>query len=433
MKLPLPYLLLPRLALLREILELEVARSQMPHARLPPSMARVLSLLRLLLLLLLCQSLPQSRAGTQIEHVQGNLGDTKILPCHLSRPNPNSKLIQITWMRQERSGASRKVAVFHPQRGPNISNSDRVEFVVLGKGQDLQLNTSLDVSLRVKGLLAQDEAIYICEVAFFPDGSPPSKQVQLQVISKAENKIQPLEVTQSPKPMAVASCISTGGRPPANISWISALGGKNNQSQEPGPLPGTVTVISHLILTPSSELNNKTVTCQVEQEKQNLVKLSVNLSVLYAPQVNISQSDDIEEQDHNQVTLTCDAHGNPKPEGYNWSTTTGPLPPYAEPQGARLLLQRSEEPINITFICLVSNPLGMAQATKRVDLPGIPREQSQLQLALTIIISIVIVLVVLAGIGILIWCCRFKKSRENRRISVNGASYSAARVAVDTN
>lgn len=38
----------------------------------------------------------------------------------------------------------------------------------------------------------------------------------------------------------------------ANISWVSAPGGKDNQSQDPELLPGTVTVISHLIFTPSA-------------------------------------------------------------------------------------------------------------------------------------------------------------------------------------
>lgn len=37
-------------------------------------------------------------------------------------------------------------------------------------------------------------------------------------------------------------------------------------SQEPGPLPGTVNVISHLILVPSSQIDGKKVTCKVEHE-----------------------------------------------------------------------------------------------------------------------------------------------------------------------
>lgn len=50
--------------------------------------------------------------------------------------------------------------------------------------------------------------------------------------------------------------------------------------------------------------------------------------------------------------------------------TMGPLPPYAVPQGAWLLLQPSKESIDTTFICRVSNNLGTGQDTMRVQLPG---------------------------------------------------------------
>lgn len=76
--------------------------------------------------------------------------------------------------------------------------------------------------------------------------------------NKAEIKEDPL--SQEP----VACCVSTGGRPPASISW--SLGGEPNTSQAVGPLPGTFTVTSLLTLKPSSQINLKNITCIVKHE-----------------------------------------------------------------------------------------------------------------------------------------------------------------------
>lgn len=102
------------------------------------------------------------------------------------------------------------------------------------------------------------------------------------------------------------------------------------------------------------------------------------------------------------------------------SRTMGLLPPSAVPQGSQLLLQPSEESINITFICRVSNNLGTAQATIKVLLPGpgsgaggSSREQSRSRLALTIFPIVVMAMVV----GILIY---FQCSRKSGQCLLSG-------------
>lgn len=80
--------------------------------------------------------------------------------------------------------------------------------------------------------------------------------------------------------MPVARCVSTGGRPPARITWISTLDGEARESQEAGPLPGTVTVTSRYSSVPLGQVDGMKVTCKVEHETfEEPVLLPVTLSV----------------------------------------------------------------------------------------------------------------------------------------------------------
>ncbi|XP_055001972.1 poliovirus receptor-like [Sorex araneus] len=224
----------------------------------------------LLSLLLLPWALTRAEAREVVvlapTEVQGSLGSTVTLPCHLQRlESETPQVTQIRWTRLDPPGDPSIVAQFHWERGPSITEPDRLQFKAARLGVD-----TLDASLTLRELSLGDEANYTCEIR-----------------------------------------IST-----------SQLGSAS--------------------------------TC---------------LRVFYAPQVSISLYDAIGQQGRRETNLNCDVRSNPEPKSYNWSTTTGPLPPSAVPQGSRLLIQPTEESINTTFICRVSNALGTGQAAMRVQLP----------------------------------------------------------------
>lgn len=85
-------------------------------------------------------------------------------------------------------------------------------------------------------------------------------------LAQPENHAEAQEVTIGPQSVAVARCISTGGRPPARITWISSLGGEARDIQEPGLQAGTVTVISRYSMVPVGRADGVKVTCRVEHE-----------------------------------------------------------------------------------------------------------------------------------------------------------------------
>lgn len=94
----------------------------------------------------------------------------------------------------------------------------------------------------------------------------------------------------------------------------------------------------------------------------------------------------------------------PEPKSYEWSTSTGFQPPSTVPQVAQLLLQPSEEVINTTFICCISNALGMAQAVMSALLLGAFRKRSLLLLLTPALILP----------GVLIYFLHFRQSGQDR-------------------
>ncbi|XP_055991590.1 poliovirus receptor homolog [Sorex fumeus] len=134
--------------------------------------------------------------------------------------------------------------------------------------------------------------------------------------------------------------------------------------QGANPLDGSLTIHR---MRPEDEANY---TCEITTFPWGTGSASTWLRLFYAPQVSISRSDVPGQQGRKETILTCDVRSNPEPKGYEWSTTTGPLPSSAVPQGSRLLIQPTEESINTTFICRVSNAVGTGQAARRVLLPA---------------------------------------------------------------
>ncbi|XP_053460251.1 poliovirus receptor isoform X2 [Nycticebus coucang] len=252
-------------------------------------------------------------ASTQ---VRGLLGNSVTLPCHLQPLEPGVQVTQVTWMRQELAGQPSSLAVFHPARGPWYSDPGRLEFVA--KSTDL-----LNASLVVSQLRVEDEANYTCQFATFPQGSSSNStwlRVLVQPQNTAEPQMEPPSLFTS-EPVPVARCMSTGGRPAAQITWSSHLNGTVNNSQVVGPLPGTFTVISFLTVVPSSQVDGKNITCRVDHESfKEPQLLPVNLTVFYPPEVSISGYDGKWYLNQREANLTCNVRSNPEPTSYNWST-----------------------------------------------------------------------------------------------------------------
>ncbi|XP_039101629.1 nectin-2 isoform X1 [Hyaena hyaena] len=344
-------------------------------AALSPSRSSpTLPLLPLLLLLLLLWETGAQDVQVRVPpKVQGHLGDTVQLPCHLLSSGPDVRVSQVTWLHVDATGASRSVAAFHPAYGPSFRGpkpgEERLSFVTAGQSAGAKQGTETelrDATLALRGLTVEDEGNYTCEFATFPSGT--SRGVTwLQVIAQPRNHAETQEVTLSLEPVPVARCVSEGGRPPARISWFSPLDGEAKESQTPGSVPGTVTVTSRFTLVPLSRVDGIKVTCKVEHESfEEPSLLPVTLSVRYPPEVSISGYDDNWYLGRSEATLTCDVRSKPEPTGYDWSTTAGVFPASAVAQGPQLIIHSVDKLVNTTFICTVTNAVGTGRAEQVV-------------------------------------------------------------------
>ncbi|XP_033621731.1 poliovirus receptor homolog [Fukomys damarensis] len=115
--------------------------------------------------------------------VRGLLGQSVTLPCQLQSLEPGTNVTQQTWEHQQLAGPVHTVAVFHPTRGPNVQEPERVNFANAKPGADLR-----NASLTVSELRAEDEGTYTCRIATFPQGTA-SNSTQLRVLDLPEVSI----------------------------------------------------------------------------------------------------------------------------------------------------------------------------------------------------------------------------------------------------
>ncbi|XP_006871543.1 PREDICTED: poliovirus receptor-related protein 2 [Chrysochloris asiatica] len=331
-------------------------------AALRPSKSSPTLLLSLLLPLLWKTGAQDIRVHV-LPEVQGPLGGTVELPCHLLPPATDVRISQVTWQRLDAAGGTPNVAVFHPVYGPSFPSlkpgKERLSFVSIGKGTETKLQ---DATLAFKGLTVEDEGNYTCDFATFPNGTIRGV-TWLRVIAQPRNHAEAQEVTVSKEPVPVARCVSGEGRPPARISWFSPVDGVAVDSQTPGSLPGTFTVTSRFTLVPLGQVDGVKVTCKVEHESfQEPVLLPVTLTVHYPPEVAISGYDDNWYLGRSEVMLNCDVRSNPEPTNYVWTTTSGTIPTSVVNRGPQLLIPSVDRMLNTTFICTVTNAVGTGHA-----------------------------------------------------------------------
>ncbi|KAK1330096.1 hypothetical protein QTO34_010282 [Cnephaeus nilssonii] len=296
--------------------------------------------------------------------VRGPWGTQWSCRAKLLSPGPKGNVSQVTWQRLDPSGDLQSVAAFHPSHGLSFPSpkfgKDRLSFHTMGvakQGSDMR-----DATLVLQGLRVEDEGNFSCEFATFPWAPVPQNHAETQ------------EVTLSSEPVPVARCVSSGGRPPAKISWLSPLHGEHKETETSGPLSGTVTVTSRYAVVPSSQVDGAKITCKVEHEAlEKPALLPVTLAVRYPPEVSISGYDDNWYLGRSEATLNCDVRSNPEPTSYVWSTTSGSLPASAKDQGSQLLVHLVDRLVNTTFTCTVSNAEGTGRAEQVVLVRDGPR------------------------------------------------------------
>ncbi|XP_058063827.1 irregular chiasm C-roughest protein-like [Anopheles bellator] len=236
------------------------------------------------------------------------VGSRVTLPCRVE-----SKVGELQWTKDD----------FGLGRFRNLSGFDRYSMV----GSDEEG----DYSLEIYPLMLEDEARYQCQVG-------PGKHGMLGIRSKFAT----LTVLVPPEPPKIVQgdflvttedreieleCVSAGGKPAAEITWIDGHGTVLTRGIEYVKEPMTdtrrFTAKSILKLTPKKEHHNTSFTCQAQNTADRTYRsVRLQLEVKYAPKVSVSVVGGAlaggRILEGAEVRLSCHADANPSDATYRW-------------------------------------------------------------------------------------------------------------------
>ncbi|XP_073965975.1 irregular chiasm C-roughest protein-like [Choristoneura fumiferana] len=234
-----------------------------------------------------------------------------------------------------------------------------------------------DFSLDIREVTLEDDGLYQCQVSSGPLGEAPirSRYARLVVLMPPE----PPKIMQGAVLLAVEDrevnleCVSVGGKPAAEITWLDHDGGVLTQgvTYAVQTLDGSrQTARSVLRLRPRRYHHNQTFTCQAQNTADRAYKsTSIKLQVQYAPKVRVfiksgSASGRIQEGD--TLVIGCQANANPNNLTYRWILNNEQI---AGAIRNELILPNISRKLNeATVKCEVHNPVGKSADTKSLEI-----------------------------------------------------------------
>ncbi|KAJ8959341.1 hypothetical protein NQ318_022027 [Aromia moschata] len=269
------------------------------------------------------------------------------------------------------------------ERGPPVSGSALYPI-------DLGLEESLlgDFSLEIYPITLDDDARYECQVSPGAQGQPgirshvanltvlvppdPPKIVQGDYLYTTEDREIELE------------CISYGGKPAAEITWIDGLGNVLTEGIETivEKLPDgkRFTAKSILKLTPRKIHHNTTFTCQAQNTAERTHRSAkLKLEVKFAPKVTVTIVSGLGPNgripEGAEVRLGCHADANPPNVTYRWFLNEEPLiGDYTTELVLHNVTRRHHDAI---VKCEVQNSVGKSEESQTLDISYGPQFRSR--------------------------------------------------------
>ncbi|XP_035451282.2 irregular chiasm C-roughest protein isoform X2 [Spodoptera frugiperda] len=234
-----------------------------------------------------------------------------------------------------------------------------------------------DYSLDIREVTLDDDALYQCQVSSGPKGEPPirSRYARLLVLVPPE----PPKILKGPVLQAVEDrevnleCISVGGKPAAEITWVDNDGGVLTHGVNYTVVPMSdnrrFTARSVLRLRPRRHHHNQTLTCQAQNTADRAYRaVTIKLQVQYAPKVRMFVKSGILKgniQEGDTVVIGCQASANPNNLTYKWYVNNEHI---AGDVSNELILSNISRRFNeATIKCEVHNQVGKSADTKTLE------------------------------------------------------------------
>ncbi|XP_052562384.1 irregular chiasm C-roughest protein-like isoform X1 [Culex pipiens pallens] len=253
----------------------------------------------------------------------------------------------------------------------NLSGFERYSMV----GSDEEGDFSLDIF----PVMLDDDAKYQCQVGPGRKGTPGirSRFASLMVLVPPE----PPKIVQGDFMVTTEDreieleCVSGGGRPAAEITWIDGLGNVLTDGieymKEALPDARRFTAKSILKLIPKKEHHNTTFTCQAQNTADRTYRsVKLKLEVKYAPKVDIEvlggETSGGKILEGSDVRLHCHADANPPDVTFRWYV--GKEMVLGDYSTELVILNISKKYHDVIVKCEARNAVGKSEESETLDI-----------------------------------------------------------------
>uniref|UniRef100_A0A1I8PJC8 Ig-like domain-containing protein n=1 Tax=Stomoxys calcitrans TaxID=35570 RepID=A0A1I8PJC8_STOCA len=262
----------------------------------------------------------------------------------------------------------------------NLSGFERYSMV----GSDEEGDFSLDIF----PVMLDDDARYQCQVGPGPNGEAGIRsrfaKITILVPPEAPKILQGDHLVTTEDREIELECVSVGGKPAAEITWIDGLGNVLTKGiedvKEPLADSRRVTAKSILKLTPKKEHHNTTFTCQAQNTADRTYRSAkILLEVKYAPKVTVSVVGGAlaggRIPEGAEVILSCQADANPPVQSYRWfvndELVTGDYT-------TRMIIHNVSRQYHDAIVkCEVVNAVGKSEESETLDISYGPAFRSR--------------------------------------------------------
>ncbi|CAH2061858.1 unnamed protein product, partial [Iphiclides podalirius] len=284
------------------------------------------------------------------------VGSRVTLPCRVE-----NKVGQLQWTKDD----------FGLGLHRDLSGYDRYKMI----GSDEEGDYSLDI----RDVTLEDDAKYQCQVSSGLRGEPairsryarltvlvppePPKILQGSFFSTAEDRTIKLE------------CVSIGGKPAAEITWVDSNAGVITQgvtnTVEPLSDGQRFTARSVLRMTPKQEHHNQTFTCQAQNTADRAYKAaSIQIEVKYGPKIKLLKKAGYKGKipEGGDLIVDCRADANPNNLTFRWYLD-GDL----VGNSSELIVMNVTRRYNGAVLkCLVYNEVGKSEESETLEITYAP-------------------------------------------------------------
>ncbi|KAK0173506.1 hypothetical protein PV328_006692 [Microctonus aethiopoides] len=236
-----------------------------------------------------------------------------------------------------------------------------------------------DFSLHIYPVELEDDGKYQCQASPTNDGQPGlrSRFARLSVLVPPQKpKILQGDflVTTEDRELTM-ECISVGGKPAADITWIDGLGNVLHngidtitEKFEDGPL---FTVRSILKVMPRKEHDNTTFTCQSQNAADRTPQnAKLRVEVRYAPKVSLKISSGLSKNgrivEGSELRFKCRAEANPIDMEYRWYINEKRV---IGDYTTEMIIHNATRELHDAIVkCEVHNEVGKSEETETLDI-----------------------------------------------------------------